>query len=618
MAAGDQMNTTPAAFIEHAAEFGYNEQQSCSPGLFEQMVARDLAAAIRSRTWPPTRPCLPINPATGRRYHGINALALMLRDSPDGRWLSEEQLKRGGGGVRAGQAPAIIMTTGVPTPSIAPVYNCNQARNPPPLAERVNPLSPRQRVWDIILSTPAEITAAHESFFNHKSDQLFSGPRPADNDEWAFNIVHHILHWTGGYGRLGREIRHPRGSTCYAREALIVQIARLILAAELGYSTLGPDIEQYHGMWANILTREPNALIDLALQAEAALAYLDRPQIDESPIVNAMRTTNQPVLLISYQAVVIECMGSGMTLAEARTAAATFLREEHKYHADTEVTARPEAHDPLIWAAVTADPRIDIDNERDFVFSDRTWDALATMIVGPSKAGEESPINILTRQRGRQSHDWRRARHSVRMDRYPRNAWKALRSIAVDGAPVLKRPKPANAQHIIQVSEFSRETWRGLAHQSLEDHMKTLRFEPEIDVPTVRMTSRQILIAKRLEARDAPADALRTALILQRRLAEVVDPDITAELSAWDHSLLQGLASGLHPAEAIARTEEIADRLTEDPRLGIGLNGYESIYANTLEAGASVDAAIARSRCYLETVMALDDAARQEEIAIAA
>src|SRR6476646_8185187 len=78
---------------------------------FHEAVAQRLIEQLRQGTapwqkpWQPGEPLalLPMNPITGKRYKGINAIQLMSQGRTDQRWMTYRQAAGAGGQVREGE-----------------------------------------------------------------------------------------------------------------------------------------------------------------------------------------------------------------------------------------------------------------------------------------------------------------------------------------------------------------------------------------------------------------------------------------------------------------------------------------------------------------------------------
>ncbi|RZA10533.1 MAG: DUF1738 domain-containing protein, partial [Proteobacteria bacterium] len=78
---------------------------------FHEIVAEKLIEQLRQGTapwqkpWEPGQPAavFPMNPTTGQRYKGVNAIFLMAQGHDDQRWMTYRQAEAAGAQVRKGE-----------------------------------------------------------------------------------------------------------------------------------------------------------------------------------------------------------------------------------------------------------------------------------------------------------------------------------------------------------------------------------------------------------------------------------------------------------------------------------------------------------------------------------
>lgn len=77
---------------------------------FHETVAENLIEQLKAGTAPWQKPWepgsqgfMPMNPTTGKRYKGVNAIHLMAQGRGDNRWLTYKQAKAAGAQVRKGE-----------------------------------------------------------------------------------------------------------------------------------------------------------------------------------------------------------------------------------------------------------------------------------------------------------------------------------------------------------------------------------------------------------------------------------------------------------------------------------------------------------------------------------
>jgi putative DNA primase/helicase len=296
---------------------------------FHEVVAERLIEQLKAGTAPWQKPWepgavstyLPINPTTGKRYKGINAMFLMSQGRSDPRWMTykqaaavdaqvlkgekgtlvqywkftEEQTKRDDQGKPVlddnGKPVKIVAELERPRVFFATVFNAEQIDGLPPLERKEQP----EHQWDaveraerILKASGAVITHApgDRAFYRPVSDSITLPERGqfSSADRYYATALHELGHWTGHHSRLDRDLSHPFGSEGYAKEELRAEIASMILGDELG---IGHDPDQhvaYVGSWIKALEEDPLEIFRASADAEKIQDYVlvfERQQIQE-------------------------------------------------------------------------------------------------------------------------------------------------------------------------------------------------------------------------------------------------------------------------------------------------------------------------------------------------
>ncbi|MES3021665.1 MAG: zincin-like metallopeptidase domain-containing protein [Pseudomonadota bacterium] len=311
---------------------------------FHETVAEKLIEHLRKGTAPWQKPWkpgdsganMPINPTTGKRYKGINALHLMSEGREDQRWMTFKQAAAVDAQVRKGEkgtpiqywkfteeqiktdaaGKPILDASGKPVQEsvklerprvfFATVFNAEQIDGLPLPKPRI------EQTWNAIERAEQILKTSGAVFRNGEHDRAFY--RPATDsihlpekrqfpsaDSFYATALHELGHWTGHESRLGRDLAHPFGSEGYAKEELRAEIASMILGDELG---IGHDPEQhaaYVKSWIKALEDDPLEIFRAAADAEKIHAYvlgLEQKQVQAHEATNTQAASEHPVAFI--------------------------------------------------------------------------------------------------------------------------------------------------------------------------------------------------------------------------------------------------------------------------------------------------------------------------------
>lgn len=277
---------------------------------FYATVAERLIAQLQAGTAPWQKPwrageppgLLPMNPTTGKRYKGINAIQLMSRGHSDPRWMTYKQAEAAGAQVRPGQPGTSIQywkfseeqpqtdargqrlldaqgqtmrqTVRLERPRVffATVFNAEQIEGLPALALPMPDWNPLERAEKILQASGAKIEHGenNRAFYRPDTDSIHLPARSqfATPAQYYAIALHELGHWSGHATRLDRDQSHPYASEGYAKEELRAEIASMILGEELG---IGHDPGQhaaYVGNWIAVLRNDPLEVFRAAADAE--------------------------------------------------------------------------------------------------------------------------------------------------------------------------------------------------------------------------------------------------------------------------------------------------------------------------------------------------------------
>lgn len=305
---------------------------------FHEQVAENLIAQLKQGTAPWQKPwragdpqaVLPMNPVTGNRYKGINALHLMSQPYADTRWLTYKQASSLGAQVNKGEkgtpvqywkffeernktdvnGKPVLDAAGQPIkeqlklerPRVfyATVFNAQQIDGLPALSIDPPHWDPLERAEQILQASGAVIHhgEADRAFYRLATDSIhlpFKHQFDAADPYYA-TALHELGHWSGHDTRLNRDLSHPFGSEGYAKEELRAEIASMLLGSELG---IGHDPAQhvaYVGSWIKALEQDPLEIFRAAADAEKiqhfVLSFAQQQDLVE-PAAIKMRVSNQ-------------------------------------------------------------------------------------------------------------------------------------------------------------------------------------------------------------------------------------------------------------------------------------------------------------------------------------
>ena len=309
---------------------------------FHETVAEKLIEQLKQGTAPWQKPWepgeaganMPINPTTGKRYKGINALQLMSEGREDQRWMTYKQAAAVDAQVRKGEkgtpiqywkfsedqnktdaaGKPILDSRGEPVKEtvqlerprvfFATVFNAEQIDGLPPQQPRqAHAWNAVERAEQILQGSGATIRhGEHDrAFYRPSSDSIHLPEKDQfpTADNYYATALHELGHWTGHQDRLARDLVHPFGSEGYAKEELRAEIASMILGDELG---IGHDPEQhaaYVGSWIKALQDDPLEIFRAAADAEKIQEYvmgLEQKQVQEqTPVVSeSIAAANEP------------------------------------------------------------------------------------------------------------------------------------------------------------------------------------------------------------------------------------------------------------------------------------------------------------------------------------
>lgn len=242
---------------------------------------------------------MPRNARTGRRYRGINILALwcaaQANSYADARWATYRQWAAFGAQVRKAERGTLVLfykklprgTDPDPTDGVsfiaraAHVFNAAQVDAPPlPIdAPQAGVISDPLPTCDaFVAATGATIQhGGNRACYVPATDTIYLPPRTAFRTPtgYANTLAHELVHWTGAPHRLARDLTGRYGARAYAAEELVAELGAAFVLADLGIArTPHPDHAAYCASWVPLLRSDPRALSTAATQASRAADHL--------------------------------------------------------------------------------------------------------------------------------------------------------------------------------------------------------------------------------------------------------------------------------------------------------------------------------------------------------
>ena len=306
---------------------------------FHEQVAEKLIEQLKAGTapwqkpWNPGHPnsIFPMNPTSGKRYKGINAMQLMSQERSDNRWMtykqaqavdaqvikgekgtliqywkfSEERIKLDSNGKpvldKDGKKVTVTVPLERPRVFFATVFNAEQIDGLAPIQRIEQTWSAVERAENIIDASGATIRHSGQgrAFYRPATDSISLPDKGlfTSADNYYATALHELGHWTGHSSRLDRDLSHPFGSEGYAKEELRAEISSMILGDELG---IGHNPEQhvaYVGSWIKVIQEDSMEIFRAAADAEKIQDYLlsfEQKQLQDQAEEQLVEESKQP------------------------------------------------------------------------------------------------------------------------------------------------------------------------------------------------------------------------------------------------------------------------------------------------------------------------------------
>lgn len=274
-----------------------------------QAITDRIVAQLEAGTAPWVRPWsgepdpAPINVVTGKRYRGINNLALQIDALSRGyerqRWMTYKQALSLGAHVRRGGAGSTVVfwkineasseethEQAVDDRKVVPILRTYTVFN---VAEidglPSGPAPALPVVWDgneraegLLVSSGARIeSGGYEAFYRPSSDLIRLPGRQqfkSAGDYYA-TALHELTHWTGHEARCARQFGKRFGDDAYAMEELVAELGAAFLCASCRVDGQLQHAS-YIDHWIKVLKSDKRAVLVAATQAQRAADYVLR------------------------------------------------------------------------------------------------------------------------------------------------------------------------------------------------------------------------------------------------------------------------------------------------------------------------------------------------------
>ncbi len=299
-------------------------QQSVNRSDLYREITEKIIAELEQGTVPWVRPwgsggqgpslSLPKNALTAKTYSGINILllweALINRGFASCHWLTFKQALELDGSVRKGEKGTHVFYAdrfipekerervqaeggepeSVPFLKRYTVFNVEQCDGLPKHLFAPRPPLPECQIIPeaqaLILATGADFRVGGDVAIYVPSEDAIRVPHQSafiDQINYYRTAFHELGHWTGHSSRLARDLSHRRGSSGYAREELVAEMATAFVCASLG---IVPTVRHsdYIGSWLQVLKEDSRAIFKAASQASKAADYILK---FTSPVIEA-------------------------------------------------------------------------------------------------------------------------------------------------------------------------------------------------------------------------------------------------------------------------------------------------------------------------------------------
>jgi antirestriction protein ArdC len=247
----------------------------------------------------------PTNVASGKRYRGINTLALWLAAGAggydDGLWGTYRQWQAAGAQVRKGErSTTVVLWKQIASREPADdddsddghqrmfarafsVFNVAQVDGFERPQTDVLPESERLAHAEAFIANLKikAVFGRSDAYYLPSSDTVFMPDFASFRDAASFYgaWLHENGHASGAKHRLDRDLSGRFGSAAYAAEECCVEILSGLILADLGIAHHPrPDHAAYLASWVEVLKQDPRAIFTAASKAQQAADWMHAQQ----------------------------------------------------------------------------------------------------------------------------------------------------------------------------------------------------------------------------------------------------------------------------------------------------------------------------------------------------
>lgn len=253
----------------------------------------------------------PTNLVSGKRYRGINILALWAAGSAagydEGLWGTYKQWQEAGAQVREGEhATTVVLWTEIKSRHAKDdegddegqrrmfarafsVFNVAQVDGYERSVASTLPEAERLAHAEAFITNLGVKTVfgGSEAYYRPADDTVFMPPFASFRDPASFYAVwlHENGHASGAKQRIDRDLSGRFGSAAYAAEECCVEILSGLVLADLGIAHHPrPDHAAYVASWLEVLKDDPKAIFTAASKAQQAADWMHAQQPETASI----------------------------------------------------------------------------------------------------------------------------------------------------------------------------------------------------------------------------------------------------------------------------------------------------------------------------------------------